>query len=284
MAVNLEAFSNATLTAQTLSGIVLVNPQKNQGIQPMNNPNTSSPGSILPEKFLFHIEAQNEIRLESDITDHFSESNEALQNQIALRPEEYTVSGFIGELNNVPPQILSELKLAADKLSLLSAYEPEISSAAQQAYDTAFQAYQLTDALINNAVDLWGPADTSNLVNGDESVTDVGGRQNKQQLAFQKFYGYWRNRTLFTVQTPWAIFKNMVIKTLKATQDDETRMITSFEITFKRMRFAETVAVSVANTFGFFDTSSQGRRAIQDQSLVDKGSVATGAPTDWVVS
>ena len=110
-------------------------------------------------------------------------------------------------------------------------------------------------------------------ITGDNSGTSVisgqgitiARNQTKQQIAFQQFYGYWRTRTLFTIQTPWAIFQNMAIKSLRAIQSEETRMITDFEVTFKLMRFAETITIKP------LITDFEGRSASQSSELLDLG-------------
>ena len=48
-------------------------------------------------------------------------------------------------------------------------------------------------------------------------------------------------RERFPVQTPWAVFQNMAILRLTATQDAETNVITDFEVTFKLIRMASTI-------------------------------------------
>jgi len=78
-------------------------------------------------------------------------------------------------------------------------------------------------------------------VNG--RLSDTQSNQTKQQIYFQQFYGYWQSNTLFTIQTPWAVFQDMAIENLVAIQDADTRMITDFNITFKMIRFASTQLV-----------------------------------------
>jgi len=168
-----------------------------------------------------------------------------------------SVSGFIGELNDVVPPLLEPLKFVADKLITVAAYVPSLSTTALLAYAEAFQAYQLASSVATSVVSAW------NTVSGAAD----GANQTKQQKAFQKFYGYWRNRTLFTIQTPWAIFQDCAIKSLRAVQEAETRMVSNFEITFKQMRFASSVTVRTIVGVDF-----QGRSASQAAGLVDLGS------------
>lgn len=269
---NLSALSPFTTSATALSNLILVSPQATVGYQPQSPSN--NPLAQQPPQLLFHYEGEQTVALESDITDHFIEDNTAIQDQISLKPETITTHGFIGELNNVPPGVLAILKTAADKLVGIGAYTPTLTTNALIAYNNAFQLYQVGSNAVNSAVSAW----SSIIGTNGENVIDLTGiatqnlNQTKQQIAFQQFYGYWRSRTLFTVQTPWAIFKNMAIKSLRAIQDAETRMITDFEVTFKMIRTADTLTTSpVSLTF-------QGRSAAQAASITDLGT-STPSPS-----
>lgn len=273
---DLSALSAATTTAQGLSNLVLVSPQSTVGYQPQ--PGTTNNGVVqpTPPALLFNYEGEQTVNIQSDITDHYIEDNTAIQDQIALKPEEITTHGFIGELNDIAPLPLQIVQQIANKLVTIGTYLPAISATALIAYNEAFQLYQVAQSAINSAVSTWGALAGTN---GENVISAAGlgtsfnsttgivlGNQTKQQVAFQQFYGYWRNRTLFTVQTPWAVFQNMAIKSLRAIQDAETRMISDFEITFKMIRVASTS--TVANTI---PKSFQGRAANQASSLVNQG-------------
>lgn len=239
MPTNLSALSTLTTTATELANLILVSPQKDRGITPQ----LEASSEVFPESFLFDVYGDQSVNLESDITDHYVEDNTARQDQISLKPDLVTIRGYVSELNDVVPPALEPLKTAALKLNILVGYVPQLSVTANLVYAQAFQAYQVARLAQGAAVNAWGT------VNGDVGLPAeiVNGRlfvgdsiQNKQQLAFQKFYGYWSRRTLFTVQTPWAIFKNMAIYRLRALQPEDTRVITDFEIIFKPIRYAET--------------------------------------------
>ncbi len=241
MAVNLSALSANTTAATALSNLVLVSPQAVVGYRPQNPPNKDGTENTeqQPPAFLFHYEGEQTVTIESDITDHYIEDNTAIQDQIALKPEIITTHGFIGELNDVTPFGLQTLKLAANKLTAIGAYTPGLTLTALIAYSEAFLLYQVAANAASAAIAAW----TSVTGTGGDSVIGnngikVSNNQNRQQTAFQQFYGYWRKRTLFTVQTPWAIFQNMAINSLRAIQDAETRVITDFEIKFKMIRTA----------------------------------------------
>ena len=273
---NLDALSTYQNTALTLSNLILVTPQKKVGYQPQNP--EASKDKEPPPKFLFDFEGEQAIDLESDITDHYAENNTSIQDQIALKPELYTVRGFVGELNDVAPEYLDEVKAVADKLVALSAYTPELSATALIAYNTAFQTVQATQRLTDFSVAKWGSVNVAEITGteGEEQLVSLQKglkNQNKQQLAFQMFYGYWRARTLFTVQTPWAIFKNVAIFRLKALQAEDSDSMTDFQIVFKLMRFADTMSGLASGQSILYDyTQFQGRAGAQGSPLVDIGS------------
>lgn len=268
MAVNLSALSTVTTTATALSNLILVSPQQTIGYQPQNDPTQNGQTNAQKPALLFHYEGEQTATLQSDITDEYVEDNTAINDQISLKPEEVTTHGYIGELNDIAPPALAALELIADKLTVIDAYTPALSTTALIAYNTAFQLYQTAANAASSAVSAW----SSVAGNGGESVISgndgfpiaLEPNQNKQQTMFQQFYGYWRNRTLFTVQTPWAVYQNMAIKTLRAIQEEDTNQITDFEVTFKIIRFASTESVSDGS-------NAQGRAATQSSSLTDFG-------------
>lgn len=269
---NLSALAPITTTATALSNLILVSPQKTIGYQPQNAPNSDGTPSTAqqPPAFLFNYEGEQSIQLESDITDHYIEDNTALQDQIALKPPVITTHGFIGELNNIPPSALAAVKTIADKLTIISAYTPVLSVSALIAYNTAFQLYQVGQNAVNSAVSAWSSVNGTggeSVISGS-SVTpiNVQPNQTKQQLAFQQLFGYWQSRTLFTVQTPWAVFQNMAIKSMRPIQDAETMYITSFEMSFKQIRIAST-----STTSGTIGSNLQGRAALQAGGVTDLG-------------
>lgn len=270
---DLGSISTAVTTATALGNIVLVTPEP-VDYQPQSIPNADGSIPQQPEKFAFDYEGEQSVTLSSDITDHYIEDNTAIQNQIALRPVMFQTQGFIGELNDVPPIGLQTLKQIADKLTPLTAYAPELTVGGQIAYNNALSAYQAAQNLANNAVASW------NTINRDagastitgQQVTEQSKNQTKQQKAFLKFFGYWNERRLFTLQTPWAIFKDMAILNVRAVQDAETNVITTFEVQFKQMRFAETLTVAVNGQQSTYNQRNmQGRSYNQGAPLTDLG-------------
>lgn len=266
MAINISGISNAATAALSLSNLVLVTPKETIGYQPKLPLNADGTVSTKqqPPTFLFDFEGAQSLDLQSDITDHFREDNSPIEDNIALRPETYTTRGFIGELNNIPPAALQIVREVASRLTTITAYAPQVSATAALAYARAFAAYQLAQNVKNTAVAAWSSISSA--------VGATSPLQTKQQKAFQQFYGYWRNKTLFTIQTPWGIFDNMAILKLRVEQDEDTNMVTSFDLTFKMIR---TVSSRIIEQ-GFGSTALDGRAASQSSSLTDYGTGTLG--------
>ena len=248
------ALTGGSTTLQTISSagalgnLLLAFPQSNAGYTPQSAPVT--PGITPPvnpfsgllsagNAFLFNYEGEQTVYLESDITDHYIEDNSAIQDQIALRPELITTHGYVGELTDILPGINQIVQAAIQKLTLVSAFAPAFSVSAQNAINTAILAAEALASLKNSAIGALNTITPSGPnITGSAIFSPA---QTNQSQAFQMFYGYWLNRTLFTIQTPWCIFQNTAIKTMRAIQDADTNVITDFEITFKVMRFTNTI-------------------------------------------
>lgn len=276
--INLSGISQAVNSALSLGNLVLVSPQSTIGYQPQNFPSWKRDTSQLPPALLFNYEGEQTVSLTSDITDHYIEDNTAVQDQIARKPVMVTTHGFIGELNDIAPAALEPLKIIAEKLTTIPGYVPQLSTSALIAYNQAQQAYNRAVSLKNAAVGVWSSINGStnqSVING--SSFTKGENQTKQQVYFQQFYGYWAANSLFTVQTPWAVFQDMAIQTLRAIQDAETNMISDFEITFKQLRFASTLStdrVAHTNNLNF-----QSRLIAQGASVTNIGASALEVST-----
>ena len=266
----LSTFSSVTTGVNALSNVILVTPNQVVGYKPQD-----VVGQVFNRpSLIFNYEGEQTAELDSDITDHYVESNSAIQDQIALKPVTITTQGFIGELTDIIPESLQILKTTVNKLLPLTAYLPEITQTALIAYTEAQFLYASAGQAIDAGVAAY------NTINGNEGINALtgqstplvgqsNGNQTKQQRMFNTFYLYWTQRTLFTVQTPWAIFRDMAIKNLRAIQDAETRMVTDFEVTFKQIRYANTL---VQNTL-INSQNSTGRNSNALSKKVNNGNV-----------
>ena len=242
--------SDGLSTLTTLNNLILVTPQKNIGIQPQNKPGLESFSQ--QKSLLFTYEGEQAVTLSSDVTDHYIEDNTAINDQVSLKPETITTQGYVGELTDRPPnEAFQKLSDINKKLYVVSGLTPGLSIAAQIAYNTAKQIYEV------------GVQTRRAALSAIDSISGKTSQQNQteQQKMFNNFYSYWKDRTLFTVQTPWAIFENCIIMNLRAIQSSETNVISDFEVTFKVMRFAETKYQKQKQSKVFKPKDAEGRTA-----------------------
>ena len=189
--------------------------------------------------FLFDVKGRDELTLASNITDHYVENNSAIQDHIALKPITIRLNGFVGEVKNSYDVSTWQNTVAtyAGKSTALSYLAPEITTQAKSVFNQMERLYGLYEKANDTVSNLY---DKFKGTASDQTET-------RQQAAFQYFKKAWETRQLFTIQTPWQTLKQMAIESLKATQDDETKYVTEFEVTFKQMRFANTLTRGLTN-------------------------------------
>lgn len=311
-------------------------------------PNNPPPGIA---GFLFDITGDEWVELRSQITDHYTEANTAVQDNIALEPEQVTVRGMVAELANAapPPQgvapvtnplpdnvpltppltagatsaILSAAGIgnlarnvgsssqalgilarrAPGVASVLKAFGPQIIAGAQGRVAAALTAAVKTlqdpvNVVALNTPGVALPSDAQAAVGVIQSVTPkiagsviqalktptnpasqqlLGGAvaqqdaatgqdsslyqlyqskqptppaSTRQSSAFLYFRALWSGRQLFSVETPWGIWTNMAILSLRAEQKEDSRYSTDFTVTFKKIRIAETITVQMDQLAG----------------------------------
>lgn len=224
-----------------------------QAIVRPNNPPLGVAG------FLFDIPDENEINLRSDITDHYIEDNTAIQDQIGLKPEEYTVRGLVAELVAYAPTSALVAKIP-DALPTNAAFLPDLTAGAFQALaQAAAQQLAIVDS-VTSSQDLYS-------LYSQRAIQPPNATH--QSSAFGYFYELWKGRQLVTVETPWGIFTNMAIMSVGTKQDGTTKYESAFTVTFKKIRVAQSVTVSVGLLAG---------RAIQQQAPTSQNGTAGKTP------
>lgn len=242
---SVSSITSSTTTAASLANLVLVTPSFRSGYQPylVPGPLEQLTNTPLPLAFLFNYDGEQTVTCESDITDHYVESNSGVQDMISLKPVKVTTQGYIGELTDIVPEFLSKSFAAAQALQAIPIYGPKLSLTAITLYQKALLLAETATSYANSAIAAWtsvtgksnGVIGNATVINGTEVFTSTG-VQNKQQIAFQQFYAWWSSRIFFNVLTPWALFEDMAIASLKPIQAEDSRVVTSFEITFKQIR------------------------------------------------
>ncbi len=190
--------------------------------------------------FLFDVVLDDQVSLESDITDHYIEDNTAIQDQIALKPEQVTVRGLVAELTNALPRHNPAVR-PVNPLPLVPDLFPAFSPGASQEF-AAFEAeVDGASSVVTASQSLY-----SLYINKAPSQPD----QTRQSSAFAYFYSLWKSRQLFTVETPWGYWTNMAILSISAKQPEETKYSSEFSVTFKKIRVARDVTVDIGQLAG----------------------------------
>lgn len=198
-------------------------------------PNNPPPGIA---GFVFDINVEDSVDIQSDITDHYVENNTAIQDQIALRPEVITVRGLVGELIQASEQV-DAVQKALDSLPVNETLTPEY---------TEEQLAQLQEEQLLEEIEVEALVDDKSLDGYFKARTPQTG--DRQSRVFAYFYNLWKGRQLFTVDTPWGFFTDMAIQSLRVNQDSTTKYVSDFIITFKKIRFAENVIISSGQLAG----------------------------------
>lgn len=201
--------------------------------------------------YVFDAMDLEEWNLESDITDHYIEDNTSIQDHIALKPETFTVRGYVGELvygnktvmvkqadGTLKPTMQQEVPYLTsinNSLQLASAYFPQYTTQAQALYNQAAQTYKTALKAKQTAEDLY---------NKYYKKQKISPQDNRQTQAYTFFYQLWLYRRIFTIQTFLGTFENMAISSCRPSQVGDQNMITEFSITFKKLRFAKTPVIS----------------------------------------
>lgn len=216
--------------------------------------------------FVFDVEGETVINSSADITDNYAEDNSALQDHIAIRPKLLTLRGYVGELvfnqNNKSPTFLQNV---VQKLTILDSYLPRLSSAAAQA-KKIFENGLSTDSL--NSLTASSVANAADVYSTIKNLTPP---TTKQAQAYMFFTALQEQKILVSVQTPYEYMTNMAIQSIIARQDEETKYITDFTITLKKIRTAQTKTVK------FNAQNYQSKTQSQISSVLSGGKI-TGSP------
>lgn len=217
-------------------------------------------GTVGIAGFVFDISNDSIVELDSEVTDHYLESGTPIEDHIAMKPERVTLSGYCGEYRNIVSDKKGTVQKVAEKLITVSSYLPALSKGAKAAYKLLTGSSSSLSQVVDAGSDLF------------KAYKDINIPHDNQSQAFIFFEALRNARKTFTIQTPYRYYTDMAIESLKATQTGVTKDESSFEITFKRIRYVNTKTTSLAQDFV---SKAQNRLKNQMSSTINKG-VAKG--------
>lgn len=183
--------------------------------------------------FIFDVVNDDGSELESDITDHFTEENNSVQDHIALRPEIVTVSGSIAEVVRAMPTA-KRITAVTNPLPIIPSLTPVLAPGAEAAQVATVETAAQEQASITTTQSLYGYY---------QSRLPQQPNQTKQQVAYGYLYQLWKGRQLFSVETPWGFFTNMAVQSIAARQGPDSRFVSDFDITFKKIRTVKSITI-----------------------------------------
>jgi hypothetical protein len=204
--------------------------------------------------------------LKSRITDIYNEKNVALQDNIALEPELFTLTGLVGELaheykDNKPSQV----KKLAEKLTTIAGYLPLVSSTIKTLHNsinTKVEPSQaFADATLGSALNLY------------QTYQKINPPKTMQAKAYNYFLALRNSKVLISFETPYGFKSNFAILNVVMTQPEYTDTTSDVALILKEIRYAQT------STVKFNPSKLQARSQQQNQPVADKGNTQ-GQATD----
>lgn len=266
MASLTDNFTNAVQNQQTSSNAALLDRARSVL---KNNANVGEAvvnifGSFGIAGFRFHIPISEQVKMQSDITDHYIDANTAVQDHIAVKPIEITLNGLVGDYFYSVNELADTLALVTPTLSLVKQFLPRLTDAAKQIKLKRIsqkQAKETTKTNITKNTDgsysfSTGITQTetvgANQFNGMDLLTlfiDLYKLKSAQTRAFLFFQALWQSRALMSVETSWRKYDNMAVTSIMPLRDNNAD-ITDFTITFKQVSIAKTQTDLLKNVAG----------------------------------
>jgi hypothetical protein len=184
--------------------------------------------------FAFDYQEVEEVELDAEITDHWLEDNVAAQDHIGVRPTMVTLSGYVAELTMTALQlktVLGALQAATNSLTALPVFLGHLTPGAAQALEQAIS--QAQSVVVQVAQSVARAAQIKNLLSGLLN----GPALNKQQRAYLQLQAYQQARIIFTVKTPYQVFYNMAIESLRVVRPPDSKEWSKFTVRLKQLNF-----------------------------------------------
>lgn len=217
------------------------------------------------EGFLFDIPETETVKLQAQITSHFTEDNFSIQDHIAFEPITITLTGLVAELVLSRDAMEEFIQQALDRLGPLGLLGPDASASAQR----YLSEYSRLKTAAKSALSQFNSLYNALLGTGPMGLGDV---RSRQQVAYDTLVDLYNRRSLLHCETPWRTFgprddkdtqtPSMVIESLEFFQDADTKDLSRVTVTLKEFRTISTSAGA---------GKLQGRAVGQNGGVAEKG-------------
>lgn len=217
--------------------------------------------------FKFHVPQTEQVRLENEITDHYVESNYAIQDHIARKPVTITLTGLVGDYFYSIHEIENKLALITPTLTLVKTFLPEITSVVQRkkiAFNKERQQHieKQNDGSYKVSVNGKQYEYEFNAMDLFTLFQNLYKLKSAQARAFIFFEAMWKSGARFSVETTWKKYNNMVVQSVTPKRDNNAD-ITEFTVVCKQIDFAQTQVETIEEY--------KNRMQQQKSEIVNKG-------------
>lgn len=220
--------------------------------------------------FKFQCPETETINLQNDITTHYVENNSPIQDHIASKPVELTLTGFQGDYFYSLHKIESALSEVVSGVAIIASLMPKLDAFTQQAKARIelLKKNQIDRVAGNNKI-LKGLLEKTSgvpqylIANGVDLFKifqNLYKLKSAQTRAFLFLEALRNSRLLFSVETSWKRFDNMAVQSITCTRDNNAD-ITGFTAKLMQMDFTSTKV----------STKVTGRTRQQVQEMINKG-------------
>lgn len=212
--------------------------------------------------FKFHIPETEIVKFENDITDHYVDTNTAVQDHIAQKPITITLTGLVGDYFYSNNKLEDLVALIIPTMTLVKEFLPEIRNATSFLKLRKYNQETKLTADGQIAAGLDAEKYKFNAMDLFTLFQSLYKLKSAQTRAFIFFECMWKSRALFSVETTWKRYDNMVIQSLQPKRDKNAD-ITEFSITFKQISFTQTLT----------ETAEEYKNRVEQQQaeIVNKG-------------
>lgn len=195
--------------------------------------------------FKFHVPESEMVKYENEITDHYVDTNYAIQDHIAEKPITITLQGLVGDYFYSVNEIEDLLALVTPTISLVKQLIPQVTNVVQgikawKNRNVVQYQFNQNGELISSSVNTV-PLNYMDIFSLFQSLYKITSAQTR---AFLFFEALWKARVPFSVETSWKRFDNMVVQSLQPRRDNNAD-ITEFTITFKQITTTQTLTETV---------------------------------------
>lgn len=196
--------------------------------------------------FKFHIQEQERIEFDSEITTHYVEDNRPVQDHIAHRPVMITVKGLQGEYFHSVNPIEDTLALVTPTMSLVKQFVPKVNNFVKQQ-----KSKKLKEAKNKNNKQSFVSKYINNFNNVDlfTIFQDLYKLKSAQTRAYYFFKALYKSKALISVETSWERYDNMVLKSMTPLRDNSLD-ISDYTLTFQQINFVQSMVLDLKNTAG----------------------------------